>query len=167
MKEVTVIEGIAAAFLQPNVDTEVIIRIEHLMNHGRGELGPYCLEAVRYRLDHSEVPDFPLNQSRARGATILLAGENFGCGSSPEAAVWSLMDYGFSCIISSSFGDIFYNNCLQNGLLPVIVPGAEVHRLADELQHSRYPKMRVDLIGQRVISASGRELSFSIDAGQR
>lgn len=167
MTPVSMIEGTAAAFAQPNVDTDVIIRVERLMSHGPGELGPYCFESLRYRPDGSEAPDFALNQPRARGASILLAGENFGCGSSREAAVWSLMDSGIRCVIAPSFGDIFYNNSLQNGLLPVSLPAAEVQRLAAELAASDTPRMSVDLVSERIVSANGREIAFAIDPEHR
>lgn len=167
MQPVSIIEGTAAAFARPNVDTDVIIRVERLMRHGPGELGPYCFESLRYRPDGSESPDFALNQPRARGASILLAGENFGCGSSREAAVWSLMDSGIRCIIAPSFGDIFYNNSLQNGLLPVALPAVEVHRLATELEQAERPRMSVDLLNERIVSAAGREISFAIDPEHR
>ncbi len=138
--KVSVIQGVGAALLQPNIDTDVIIRVERLMAFQRGELGRYCFEALRYEgKDLRENPDFVLNGPRARGTSILLTGENFGCGSSREMAVWALMDLGIRCIISPSFGDIFFTNCLQNGLLPVVLPAADIQRLASDLAqaHSR------------------------------
>jgi 3-isopropylmalate dehydrogenase len=167
MEKVSIIQGSGAALLQPNIDTEVIISVERVMAFKRGELGPYCLEALRFRRDGSENPDFVLNQPRYRGATVLIAGENFGCGSSREAAVWSLFDRGIRCIISPSFGDIFYTNCLQNGLLPIVMPVEQVQRLAAELIAAAEPAMTVDLVVQRITSASGRTVPFEIDAGKR
>jgi len=167
MEKVSIIQGSGAALLQPNIDTEVIISVERVMAFKRGELGPYCLEALRFRRDGSENPDFVLNQPRYRGATVLIAGENFGCGSSREAAVWSLFDRGIRCIISPSFGDIFYTNCLQNGLLPIVMPVEQVQRLAVELVAAADPAMTVDLVAQRITSASGRTVPFEIDAGKR
>jgi 3-isopropylmalate dehydratase small subunit len=167
MKKVSTIHGAGAALLQPNIDTEVIISVERVMRFKRGELGPYCLEPLRLRSDGSENPTFVLNQPRYREATVLIAGDNFGCGSSREAAVWSLFDRGIRCIISSSFGDIFYTNCLQNGLLPIVMPIEEVQRLAAELASSIDPAMTIDLVAQRITSASGRAVQFEIDAGKR
>jgi 3-isopropylmalate dehydrogenase len=167
MKKVSTIYGTGAAFLQPNIDTEVIISVERVMMFKRGELGPYCLEPLRFQNDGSENPNFVLNQPRYREATVLIAGENFGCGSSREAAVWSLFDRGIRCIISPSFGDIFYTNCLQNGLLPIVMPMEEVQRLAAELASSIDPSMTIDLVAQRITSASGRAVQFEIDTGKR
>ena len=167
MEKVSIIQGAGAALLQPNIDTEVIISVERVMTFKRGEFGPYCLEPLRFRSDGSENPGFVLNQPRYRAATILIAGENFGCGSSREAAVWSLFDRGIRCIISPSFGDIFYTNCLQNGLLPIVMPIEEVQRLAAELAESANPAMTVDLVAQRITSASGRIVPFEIDARKR
>jgi len=167
MKKVSIIQGAGAALLQPNIDTEVIISVERVMRFKRGELGPYCLEPLRFRSDGSENPTFVLNQPRYREATVLIAGENFGCGSSREAAVWSLFDRGIRCIISPSFGDIFYTNCLQNGLLPIVLPIEEVQRLAEEVASSIDPAMTIDLVAQRITSALGRGVPFEIDAGKR
>ena len=167
MEQVSIIQGSGAALLQPSIDTEVIISVERVMAFKRGELGPYCLEALRFRRDGGENPDFVLNQPRYRGATILIAGENFGCGSSREAAVWSLFDRGIRCIISPSFGDIFYTNCLQNGLLPIVMPVEQAQRLAAELAAAADPAMTVDLVAQRITAASGRTVPFEIDSGKR
>jgi 3-isopropylmalate dehydrogenase len=167
MEKVSTIRGSGAALLQPNIDTEVIISVERVMTFNRGKLGPYCLEPLRFQSDGSENPTFVLNQPRYREATVLIAGENFGCGSSREAAVWSLFDRGIRCIISPSFGDIFYTNCLQNGLLPVVMPIEEVQRLAAELASSIDPSMTIDLVAQRITSAAGRVVRFEIDAGKR
>jgi 3-isopropylmalate dehydrogenase len=167
MEKVSIIRGSGAALLQPNIDTEVIISVERVMRFNRGKLGPYCLEPLRFRSDGSENPTFVLNQPRYREATVLIAGENFGCGSSREAAVWSLFDRGIRCIISPSFGDIFYTNCFQNALLPIVMPIEEVQRLAAELASSIDPSMTIDLVAQRITSAAGRVVPFEIDAGKR
>src|ERR1700752_2334986 len=117
-----ILSGVAAPLLRANVNTDVLIRIERLMYLAKGELGRYCFEAWRYRSDGSEDPDFVLNKPEYREAKILLAAENFGCGSSREQAVWSLWGMGFRCIIAESFGDIFFGNCFQNGMLPIVLP---------------------------------------------
>src|SRR5438270_9439837 len=118
MEKFTVLTGVAAPLLRANVNTDVLIRIERLMHVPKGALGRYCFEAWRYRADGSDDPDFVLNRTAYRDARVLLAGENFGCGSSREQAVWSLWDMGFRCVIAPSFGDIFSGNCFQNGMLP-------------------------------------------------
>src|SRR5262245_19092793 len=129
MEKFTKLTGSAAPLMRQNVDTDVVIPILRLIGRKRGELGQYCFEPWRYRPDGSENPDFVLNRPRYRGANILVAGENFGCGSSREAAVWSLMDCGFRCVIAPSFGDIFHANAFQNGMLPIRLPKSEVDRL--------------------------------------
>jgi 3-isopropylmalate/(R)-2-methylmalate dehydratase small subunit len=122
--------GPAAYLPRDNVDTDVIIRIERLTQGVRGQLGRYAFEALRYRPDGSEDQAFPLNQPSFHGAPILFTGRNFGCGSSREGAVWALMDLGLRCVIAPSFGDIFYNNCFQNGMLPIVLEPAQVTALA-------------------------------------
>src|SRR5271167_1545272 len=122
MEKFTLVTGAAAPLMRINIDTEVVIPINRLIGHKRGELGRFCFEPWRYTGDGTENPEFVLNQARYRAAKILVAGDNFGCGSSREHAVWSLADFGFRCIIAPSFGDIFYWNCFQNGLLPIRLP---------------------------------------------
>jgi 3-isopropylmalate dehydrogenase len=153
--------------MQQSVDTDTIISMRHLMAHGREELGPYSLESLRFRPDGSEDANCVLNQPKYREAVILITGENFGCGSSREAAVWSLLGRGIRCIISPSFGDIFHSNCLQNGLLPVVLPAAEIQRLAAEVAQSADGSLTVDLPAQRVIYPTGYSVTFSMDRGQR
>jgi 3-isopropylmalate dehydrogenase len=167
MDKVAVIAGPAAPLLRQNVDTDTIIRIQRLMAFERGELGPYCLESLRYRTDGSADEAFVLNLPRYAGASILVVGENFGCGSSREAAVWSLYDYGIRCIVGSSFGDIFYTNCLQNGLLPVILPVEQVRELAARVGESYEPRLTIDLRSQQITRADGTIIPFSIDPTQR
>lgn len=167
MQAFTSLTSIAAPFLQPNVDTEVIIRIDRLIENEPTELGPYCFESLRRRADGSEDPDFILNQPRYRGAQILLVGENFGCGSSREAAVWSLMSFGIRCIVAPSFSDIFYENCLQNGLLPARVAREGIARLAQEIELAPRPQLSVDLAAQRITTPSGTPIEFQIDARRR
>ena len=124
------VTGAAAHLPRANVDTDVIVRIERLTSLPRTELGPCPLEALRYREDGSENPDFALNRPAFRGAPVLLAGDNFGCGSSREGAVWALMGMGIRCVIAPSFGDIFFNNCFQNGMLAIRLPAEEIDALA-------------------------------------
>jgi 3-isopropylmalate dehydrogenase len=157
----------AAPLLRANVDTDQIIRIERLIEHPRGALGPFCLEALRYLGDGTDDPGFAPNTARYRGAGILVTGENFGCGSSREHAVWALMDWGLRAVIAPSFGDIFYANCFQNGLLPVRLPAADVAALAEELASADAPVVQVDLQACTVTTPSGRVLSFAIEPDRR
>jgi 3-isopropylmalate dehydrogenase len=156
----------AAPLMQPNIDTDVVIRINRLIENRQGELGPWCFEAIRYRPDGTGEPEFEPDQPRYRGAEILVAGDNFGCGSSREAAVWALMDYGVRCIIATSFGDIFAANCFQNGLLPIRLPAAEVEAIAAELAQDD-PTLTVDLEAEVVTTPAGRRLDFEIDPERR
>ncbi len=152
------VTGAVVPLLQANVDTDVIVRIERLT--GNADLGHYAFEALRYLPDGSANPDCVFNQPRFANAPILLAGRNFGCGSSREGAVTALMAMGISCVIAPSFGDIFFANCFRNGVLPVVLSEALVERLADSAE------LIVDL-EQQSISASGEVFHFSVDALQR
>jgi len=159
--------GTAVPLLRANIDTDVVIRINRLIGHKRGELGPFAFEAWRYHADGSENPEFPLNQAKYRGAKILVAGENFGCGSSREAAAWALIDFGFRCIIAPSFGDIFAQNCFQNGVLCIALPSTAVERIAAELDSAEDPQVRVDLETQTIRTPSGTSIHFDIDHERR
>ena len=122
MDKFATLNSAAAPILRENIDTDVIIPISRLVgNSVRGTLGQWCFTPLRYKADGSENPEFVLNREPYRGAQILLTGVNFGCGSSREGAVWALHEMGVRCVIGSSFGDIFFNNCFQNGLLPVVL----------------------------------------------
>jgi 3-isopropylmalate/(R)-2-methylmalate dehydratase small subunit len=166
MQPFTLVTGQAAPLMLANIDTDVIIRIERLSDPSPAHLGRYALEALRYFPDGSEKPDFILNQPRFRGAPILLAGANFGCGSSREGAVWALMALGIRCVLAASFGDIFYSNCFQNGLLPVMLPESAVQDLAEQTSTGESP-MAIDLVRQLVISPAGEEIFFEIDKQRR
>jgi 3-isopropylmalate dehydrogenase len=161
------VTGAAAPLMRINIDTEVVIPIGRLIGHKRGELGPYCFEAWRYAPEGGENPEFVLNQPRYREAKILLAGDNFGCGSSREHAVWSLADFGFRCIIAPSFGDIFYWNCFQNGVLPIRLPEDQVKELAAEVEAAEQPLVTVDLETQAITAPSGRKITFTTDPERR
>jgi 3-isopropylmalate/(R)-2-methylmalate dehydratase small subunit len=161
------VTGTAMPLMKANIDTDVIIPAKRLVGHKREELGAFAFEAHRYRPDRSENPDFILNQPRYRDAEILIAGENFGCGSSRESAVWALAGYGFRCVIAPSFGDIFTNNAYQNGMLLIRLPNDEVERLAAEVEGAASPAMTVDLEMQFVTAPSGAQTSFEIDAERR
>ena len=171
MMPVSVITGVAAPLPIANIDTDVIIRIEHLTQTARESLGAFALGSLRFRADGTEDPDFILNQRPWRGAPVLVAGRNFGCGSSREHAVWALQGLGIGCVIAPSFGDIFRANCFQNGLLPVQLD-AEVHeRLLTTLEAGRLAgqavTLGVDLVRQVVSVPGSADLPFVIDAGRR
>lgn len=159
------VTGPAAPLLRDNIDTDVIIRIERLAALDRDQLGPYALEALRFRSDGSEDPAFVLNEHAFRTAPILLAGANFGCGSSREAAVWALMERGVRCVIAPSFGDIFFNNCIQNGLLPIRLPLARIQAVARAAAAGGH--FTVDLEQCTVASPDGEVTPFVIDVQQR
>lgn len=166
MEPFTILRGRAAPMKTANVDTDIIIRIERYTTVAPGDLGRYAFESVRYLKDGSENPDFVLNKRAYRGASILLAGPNFGCGSSREMAVVALMRMGIRCVIAESFGDIFHSNCFQNGLLPVRLPEVQLLALMRESELGD-PTTTVDLERQLVISPSGREYAFVIDPLRR
>jgi 3-isopropylmalate/(R)-2-methylmalate dehydratase small subunit len=166
MQAFTTVSGTAAPLMRDNIDTDVIIRVERLTGTTRAEMAPWAFEALRYRPDGSENPDFVLNQPPFRGAPILIAGANFGCGSSREGAVWSMMGSGLRCVIAPSFGDIFFNNCFQNGMLPVRLPADDVRRLAEACAGGN-ARVTVDLRRQVVIFPHGEEVGFEIEAVRR
>ncbi len=161
------VTGAAAPLMRINIDTEVIIPINRLISHKRGELGAYCFEAWRYAPDGSENPEFVINKPRYREAKILVTGDNFGCGSSREHAVWSLADFGFRCVIAPSFGDIFYWNCFQNGVLPIRLPQDQVRELATEIEATEQALVTVDLETQSITSPAGRTVTFKTDPERR
>lgn len=168
MKPFTRLQSVAAPLLRDNIDTDLIIRVEPLFSGvPRDQLGRYCFESLRYAQDGADEPGFVLNQPAYRGASILLAGANFGCGSSREGAVWALMALGIRCIVAPSFGDIFYGNCFQNGLLPVQLPRAEVEALAAQVQAGPGREVTVDLERCVVAGPDGRERGFEIAALRR
>lgn len=156
------VEGAAAPLMQANIDTDVIIRIERLTS-GKS-LGYFALEALRYLADGSKNPDCILNEKRFSGAPILIAGKNFGCGSSREGAVTALMEMGVRCIIAPSFGDIFFSNCFQNGLLPVVVSEENVEHLALQAEVG---DLCIDLEKCLIKSPEGEHIKFEIDPLQR
>jgi 3-isopropylmalate/(R)-2-methylmalate dehydratase small subunit len=169
MEKFTVLRAIAAPLLRENIDTDVVIRIERLVGASRrSELGRYAFESLRYRPDGSEEPGFVLNTEPYRRAKILLAGRNFGCGSSREGAVWALQQFGLRAIIAPSFGDIFFNNCFQNGVLPVVLDAAAVERLAGEVAADpEHNLVTVDLGRLRIVAPAGEEFAFAVDERRR
>ena len=162
----TVVAGVAAPLLRANIDTDTVIRIERLTNAKPEDTAPWLFESLRFDADGRENPDFVLNQPQFRDAPILLAGDNFGCGSSREGAVWALKYSGIRCVIAPSFGDIFANNCFQNFVLPIVLPEDQVKRLADESAGGN-ARVTVDLERQVVISPHGEAMPFAIEAIRR
>jgi len=168
MDKFTRLEGVAAPFLRQNVDTDMIIPMARLVGTTREDIEGYGFELFRFNKDGTDNADFVLNQPAWKRAPILLAGDNFGCGSSREAAVWALVGMGIRAVIAPSFGDIFYNNCFQNGVLPVELPIEEIEKLAEEMQAAPgNSRVTVDLERQVVVSPRGRELPFKVEANRR
>ena len=168
MQPFQTVTGCAIPFMEANVDTDVIIPIQALVGTGRDGLGPQCFSRRRYRPDGTEDPGFVPNQPPWRGSPILLAEENFGCGSSREGAVWALMGMGVRAVIAPSFGDIFFNNALQNGLLPVRLPLEVVRLIAAQTRASPgNARTTVDLVRQVVIGPDGTAHPFPLDARKR
>jgi 3-isopropylmalate/(R)-2-methylmalate dehydratase small subunit len=173
MRAFTTLNGLVAPLDRSNVDTDAIIPKQFLKSIRRSGFGPNLFDEWRY-LDHGEPgmdcstrplnPDFVLNRPRYRGAQILLARENFGCGSSREHAPWALEDYGFRAVIASGFADIFYNNCFKNGLLPIVLEPEAVDRLFREAEAQEGYRLNIDLDAQTVTTPSGSSLGFAVDA---
>lgn len=168
MQPFTTVTGPAAPLVRPNIDTDVIIRVERLVGTTRESMGAHAFEVWRIRPDGSEDPEFVLNRPEFRGAPILLAGPNFGCGSSREGAVWALQGMGVRAAIAPSFSDIFRNNAFQNGLLPVVLDEAAVRGLAAQVEAAPgSARVTVDLEREIVIAPDGAQHRFRIDPARR
>jgi 3-isopropylmalate/(R)-2-methylmalate dehydratase small subunit len=163
MQKFTSLTGVAAPLPMINIDTDKIIPKQYLKTIERTGLGKGLFDEMRYKADGSENPDFVLNQPAYRQAKILVAGENFGCGSSREHAPWALLDYGIRCVIASSFADIFYNNCFKNGVLPLVVPEETVAQLMEDAQKGANAVLTVDLENQTISRPDGEKVPFQID----
>lgn len=159
--------GVAAPLPIINVDTDMIIPKQYLKTIKRTGLGTALFSEMRYRDDGSENPDFVLNKPAYRDATIIVAGDNFGCGSSREHAPWALLDYGIRCVISTSFADIFYNNCFKNGILPVVVTPAQLEALMDDAERGANATLSVDLEKQTIKGPDGGTIKFEIDPSRK
>jgi 3-isopropylmalate/(R)-2-methylmalate dehydratase small subunit len=164
MDKFTTLTGIAAPLPMINVDTDKIIPAKWLKTIKRTGLGPALFEAIRYKKDGSEDPDFVLNKEPYRKAEILVTGENFGCGSSREHAVWALHGFGIRCVIAPDFADIFYSNAAKNGILLVKLAQAEVDKLMEDAEKGENARLTVDLERQVVVRPDGEEIPFEIDA---
>jgi len=173
MKPFTLLDGLVVPLDRANVDTDAIIPKQFLKSIKRSGFGPNAFDEWRY-LDHGEPgmdnskrqinPDFVLNKPRYQGGSVLLARENFGCGSSREHAPWALEDYGFRSIIAPSFADIFFNNCFKNGMLPIVLPAEIVDELFQEVEAQSGYQLAIDLEAQTVITPSGKSYPFEVDA---
>lgn len=163
MEKFTTLTGIAAPMPLVNIDTDMIIPKQFLKTIKRTGLGVNLFDELRYDRDGREIPDFVLNQPAWRNAQILIAGDNFGCGSSREHAPWALLDFGIRCVISTSFADIFFNNCFKNGILPVVLPQDAVDALMEDARKGANARQTVDLEAQTVTASDGRSWSFEID----
>lgn len=164
MDKFTTLTGIAAPMPLVNIDTDMIIPKQFLKTIKRSGLGVNLFDEMRYDRDGNEIPDFVLNQPAYRDAEILIAGDNFGCGSSREHAPWALLDFGIRCVISTSFADIFFNNCFKNGILPVALPQDAVDALMADAGNGANARVTVDLESQTVISPDGTTYHFEVDA---
>jgi 3-isopropylmalate/(R)-2-methylmalate dehydratase small subunit len=167
MEKFTTLTGIAAPLNMINVDTDKIIPKLHLRTIKRTGLGGVLFEEMRYNTDGSEKPDFVLNQDAYRKAEFLVAGENFGCGSSREHAPWALLDFGIRCVIAPSFADIFYNNCFKNGILPVKLPQEQVDRLMEQAEKGQNARFSVDLEKQEITTPDGETVAFDVEPFRR
>ena len=163
MEKFEKLTAIAAPMPLINIDTDMIIPKQFLKTIKRSGLGVSAFHEMRYNLDGSENPDFVLNHEAYKGANILVAGDNFGCGSSREHAPWALLDFGIRCVISSSFADIFYNNCFKNGILPVVVTEDVLQLLMKDAEKGSNARMVVDLENQQIETSDGDVIAFDVD----
>ena len=158
------LSGIAAPMPMVNIDTDMIIPKQFPKTIKRSGLGVNLFDEMRYDRDGNEVPDFVLNKPQYRDAQILVAGDNFGCGSSREHAPWAIADFGITCVIAPSFADIFYNNCFKNGILPIALPQEQVDLLMKDAEKGSNARIEVDLEAQTITSSDGEVISFQVDA---
>jgi 3-isopropylmalate/(R)-2-methylmalate dehydratase small subunit len=163
MDKFTVLTGVAAPLEIDNIDTDMIVPKQYLKTIKRTGLGAGLFAEMRYNDDGSPNPDFVLNKPAYRNAKILVAGDNFGCGSSREHAPWALLDFGIRCVISTDFADIFYNNCFKNGILPVRVSPEDLPNLMDDAQRGANATLTIDLGNQEIRGPDGGTVKFEID----
>ncbi|MDF3853254.1 3-isopropylmalate dehydratase small subunit [Paracoccus sp. P2] len=167
MDKFTTLTGIAAPMPLVNIDTDMIIPKQFLKTIHRSGLGKNLFDEMRYDAEGNEIPDFVLNQPAYREAQIIVAGDNFGCGSSREHAPWALLDFGIRCVISTSFADIFYNNCFKNGILPIVMPQEVVDVLMEDAKKGANARMTVDLENLTVTTSDGQSFPFELDPFRR
>ncbi|MGO4620110.1 3-isopropylmalate dehydratase small subunit [Ensifer sp. 2YAB10] len=167
MEKFVKLTGVAAPLPVVNIDTDMIIPKDYLKTIKRTGLGKGLFAEARYNEDGSVNPDFVLNKPAYQNAKILVAGDNFGCGSSREHAPWALLDFGIRCVISTSFADIFYNNCFKNGILPIVVSQADLDKLMDDASRGSNAILSVDLESQEITGPDGGSVKFEVDAFKR
>ena len=167
MQPFTKLTGIAAPMALVNIDTDMIIPKQFLKTIPRTGLGKNLFDEMRYTLEGAEIPDFVLNQPAYRKAEILIAGDNFGCGSSREHAPWALLDFGIRCVVSTSFADIFYNNCFKNGILPIVMPQDVVAVLMADAKKGANARQTVDSEAQTVTTSDGQVFAFEVDGHRK
>ena len=163
MQKFDQLTGIAAPLNILNIDTDMIIPKQFLKTIKRSGLGANLFDEMRFTPEGAEIPEFVLNNAPYRNAEIIVAGDNFGCGSSREHAPWALLDFGVRCVISTSFADIFYNNCFKNGILPIVVSADERDALMADAADTENPELAVDLVSQTIRRPNGVTISFEID----
>ncbi len=164
MEKFEKLHGIAAPMPLVNIDTDMIIPKVFLKSIQRTGFGKNLFDEMRYNRDGTEIPDFVLNKPQYRNAEILVAGDNFGCGSSREHAPWAIADFGIKCIISTSFADIFFNNSFKNGILPIVLPQEQVDILMEDAEKGANARMTVDLEAQEITTSDGQVIPFEVDA---
>ena len=164
MDKFNTLTGIAAPMPLVNIDTDMIIPKQFLKTIKRSGLGKNLFDEMRFTQDGAEIPDFVLNQPAYRNAEIIIAGDNFGCGSSREHAPWALLDFGIRCVISTSFADIFFHNCFKNGILPITLPEDQVAFLMEDARKGANARITVDLENQVITASDGKQFPFEIDA---
>ncbi|KMK66442.1 3-isopropylmalate dehydratase small subunit [Puniceibacterium sp. IMCC21224] len=163
MEKFDKLTGIAAPLDLINVDTDMIIPKQFLKTIKRSGLGVNLFDEMRYDDDRNEIPDFVLNKPQYREAQIIVAGENFGCGSSREHAPWAIKDFGISCVIAPSFADIFYNNCFKNGILPIALPQEQIDVLMKDAEKGANARMEINLESQTITTSDGEVFTFDVD----
>ncbi len=167
MQKFDELTGVAAPLPMINVDTDMIIPKQHLKTIKRTGLGKVLFDEMRFTTDGKEIPDFVLNKPAYRKAQILIAGRNFGCGSSREHAPWALLDFGIRCVIAPSFADIFFNNCFNNGILPIALPEEICATLLADAEHGANATFTVNLVTQTIVRPDGSTVSFEIDPSRK
>lgn len=164
MDKFTKLSGVAAPMNIMNIDTDMIIPKNYLKTIKRSGLGKHAFAEMRYNDDGSDNPDFVLNKPAYRKAQVIVAGENFGCGSSREHAPWALLDFGIRCVISTSFADIFFNNCFKNGILPIKVTQEQLDELMDDAEKGSNAVLEIDLENQEIGRPNGEKITFDVDS---
>ncbi|WP_424941542.1 3-isopropylmalate dehydratase small subunit [Aliiroseovarius sp. S253] len=164
MEKFEKLHGIAAPMPLVNIDTDMIIPKVFLKSIQRTGFGKNLFDEMRYNRDGTEIEDFVLNKPQYRDAEILIAGDNFGCGSSREHAPWAIADFGIKCVVSTSFADIFFNNCFKNGILPIVLPQEQVDTLMADAEKGANARMTVDLEAQEITTSEGETIGFEVDA---